>query len=113
MFSLKFHVQNDVKKYRFKPIIELVNGNYQFNEEIQESLRDLNFNNYIVDIIKCAYIKNEKYNKTQPLTLYEKYSRRDVCRLLNWPHDDSSTIYGYRAKYNTCPIFVTYHKKIK
>ncbi|WP_346235265.1 DEAD/DEAH box helicase [Lysinibacillus telephonicus] len=113
MFSLKFHVQNDVKKYRFKPIIELVNGNYQFNEEIQESLRDLNFNNYIVDIIKCAYIKNEKYNKTQPLTLYEKYSRRDVCRLLNWPHDDSSTIYGYRAKYNTCPIFVTYHKKDK
>lgn len=111
IFSLQFHVQNDVKKYGFKPIIELVNGNYQFNEEIQVSLRDSNFKQYIEDIVKCAYVKNKKYDKTKPLTLYEKYSRRDACRLLNWPHDDSSTIYGYRAKYNTCPIFVTYHKK--
>ena len=45
------------------------------------------------------------------LVLYEKYSRKDVCRILNWEHDDSSTMYGYRIKYNTCPIFVTYEKK--
>ncbi|MGE7132997.1 DUF3427 domain-containing protein [Lysinibacillus xylanilyticus] len=111
MFSLKFHVQNDVKKYKFKPIIEIVDGHYQFNKEIQESLRDSNFKGYIEDIVKCAYVKNEKYDKTKAMTLFEKYSRRDACRLLNWPHDDSSTIFGYRAKHNTCPIFVTYHKK--
>lgn len=111
MFSLKFHVQNDVKKYKFKPIIEIINGYYQFNEEIKESLRDSYFKGYIEDIIKCAHVKNQKYNKTKALTLFEKYSRRDACRLLNWLHDDSSTIYGYRAKHNTCPIFVTYHKK--
>ena len=45
------------------------------------------------------------------LVLYQKYSRRDVCRILNWEKDDSSTIYGYRIKYGTCPIFVTYEKK--
>ena len=45
------------------------------------------------------------------LVLYEKYSRKDVCRILNWEHDDSSTVYGYRIKHNTCPIFVTYEKK--
>lgn len=111
IFSLKFFVQNDIKKYGFKPVVELVDGNYQFNEDIQESIRDSNFRRYIEDIINCAYIKNEKYDKTKAMTMYEKYSRRDACRLLNWPHDDSSTIYGYRAKYNTCPIFVTYHKK--
>lgn len=44
------------------------------------------------------------------LTLYQKYSRKDVCRLLNWEKDESSTMYGYRIKYNTCPIFVTYEK---
>jgi len=111
IFSLDFFVQNDVKKYGFKPVVILENGLYRFNEDIQESLRDSNFSAYIEDIVKCAYIKCEKYDKTKPLTLYEKYSRRDACRLLNWPHDDSSTIYGYRAKHNTCPIFVTYHKK--
>ena len=42
--------------------------------------------------------------------LYQKYSRKEVLRLLNWPKDESSVVYGYRIKYNTCPIFVTYHK---
>ena len=45
------------------------------------------------------------------LVLYQKYSRKDVCRILNWEKDDSSTIYGYRIKHDTCPIFVTYEKK--
>ena len=45
------------------------------------------------------------------LVLYQKYSRKDVCRLLNWEKDDSATIFGYRIKHNTCPIFVTYEKK--
>lgn len=111
MFSLRFHVQNDVKKYQFKPIIEIVDGYYQFNKAIHESLRVTYFRGFIEDIVKCAYVKNKKYDKTKAMTLFEKYSRRDACRLLNWPHDDSSTIYGYRAKHNTCPIFVTYHKK--
>lgn len=55
----------------------------------------------------------DSYSQTDEdnLVLYEKYSRKDVCRILNWEKDDSSTIYGYRIKYNTCPIFVTYEKK--
>ncbi|MCK9548583.1 MAG: DUF3427 domain-containing protein [Sphaerochaeta sp.] len=46
------------------------------------------------------------------LVLYQKYSRRDVVRLLGWENDDSSTVYGYRVNYELkqCPIFVTYHK---
>ena len=49
------------------------------------------------------------------LVLYQKYTRQDVCRLLNWKQDDSSTVYGYRVhkESGTCPIFVTYHKKKK
>lgn len=54
------------------------------------------------------------YEPTQDATglaLYQKYSRKDVCRILNWEQDESSTVYGYKIKYNTCPIFVTYEKK--
>lgn len=53
------------------------------------------------------YVNHDEDN----LVLYEKYSRKDVCRILNWEHDESATIYGYRIKYNACPIFVTYEKK--
>lgn len=45
------------------------------------------------------------------LALYQKYSRKDVCRILNWEKDESSTIYGYKIKNGTCPIFVTYEKE--
>ena len=56
--------------------------------------------------------QNEYKNHDEDnLVLYKKYSRKDVCRLLNWEKDESSTMYGYRNKYNTCPIFVTYEKK--
>ena len=41
----------------------------------------------------------------------EKYSRKDACRILDWPKDESSTLYGYRIKNGSCPIFVTYKKR--
>lgn len=110
IFALNFFVQNDVKKYGGKAIIELINGTYQFNEELQESLRDSNFSGYLEDIVKCAYIKKEKYEKSLPFTLYEKYSRRDVCRLFNWEKNEEGTLNGGRIKNGTCPIFVNYHK---
>ncbi len=52
---------------------------------------------------------NSKLNAWN-LRLFSKYSRRDVCRLLCWPKDESATLYGYQVKYNSCPIFVTLNK---
>lgn len=72
-----------------------------FRQEL-ENLIDYGLEKY-----RDYYSKDDEDN----LVLYEKYSRKDVCRILNWEKDDSSTIYGYRIKYNTCPIFVTYEKK--
>ena len=42
----------------------------------------------------------------------QKYSREDVCRILGWEKDESSTLYGYKVDYvaKECPIFVTYDK---
>ena len=72
------------------------------------------FINEIKHLVKYGLRRYEDLYKDHDednLVLYEKYSRKDVCRILNWEHDDSSTVYGYRIKHNTCPIFVTYEKK--
>ena len=69
------------------------------------------FKDLVNDIVQSAKEKSKPYRLDQPLTLYEKYTRKDACRLLNWKNDESSTIYGYKTKHQTCPIFVTYHKK--
>jgi superfamily II DNA or RNA helicase/HKD family nuclease len=112
IFKLEFFTQNNKLKYGNKPIILLDdNSVLSFNESIQFSLRANDYFKFMVlDIIRCSREKAKHYQSEQPLTLYEKYSRKDACKLLNWNNDESSTIYGYKTKHGTCPIFITYHK---
>ncbi len=66
-----------------------------------------------LDAIKCGLERFEKeFMPTYDgfFTPFKRYTRADVCRLLNWDRDESSVVYGYRVKNNTCPMFVTYHK---
>ncbi len=83
-------------------------------EKFYRELQHVDFRKEIRSLLTYGLKKyNDIYRNHDEdnLVLYEKYSRKDVCRLLNWEKDDSSTIYGYRIKNNTCPIFVTYKKK--
>ncbi len=79
-----------------------------------ELLQNHEFKMQLLDTISYGLRRFEDMYKDcdeDSLVLYQKYSRKDVCRLLNWEKDDSSTMYGYRYKYGTCPIFVTYKKQ--
>lgn len=111
IFTLQFHGLNDQKKFGEKPLLSFSGENIRWNEVIENSLQNLDFKDFIKDIIKCGFYKHKQYDSRKPLTLYKKYSRRDICRLLSWDKDASSTIYGYRTRHNTTPLFVTYHKK--
>ncbi len=76
--------------------------------------RDQQFIDAVKDLIQFGIMRNRDWFSDideDGLVLYQKYSRRDICRILDWERDDSSTVYGYRIKYDTCPIFVTYEKK--
>ncbi|WP_010651328.1 DUF3427 domain-containing protein [Oceanobacillus massiliensis] len=111
ILSLSFFSQNDKKKYGTVPIVEFKSENYSFNSKIKESLENNSyFKRLFEDVIKTGIEKSKKYDSGKSLTLYEKYSRKDSCKLLNWDKDESSTMYGYKPKHQTCPIFVTYHK---
>jgi superfamily II DNA or RNA helicase/HKD family nuclease/phage repressor protein C with HTH and peptisase S24 domain len=91
--------ENDVLKLHAHFLETLKNKT--FREFLVDSL------NYSIDTFKKVFTKE---NYKQGLILYNKYSRKDVCRLLNWDSDISSTIYGYRTKNEATPCFVTYHK---
>ena len=110
LLSLDFFVTTAQKNYGSIPIIFIENGIYKLNEKLQKSIEKDSFISLLEDIILCSFEKNKKYKKLNPFTLYEKYSRKDVCRLLNWPANEEGTLNGGRVKMNKCPIFVNYHK---
>ena len=107
LLELNFFTDSEKAKYNTSFFKE----NYQISDDFNKFLQNPTYKEHLVDVINFAILRYEKIYKSENcLKLYEKYSRKDVCRLLNWPHDDSSTMYGYRVKHNTCPIFVTYEK---
>ncbi|WP_456272426.1 DUF3427 domain-containing protein [Bacillus sp. AK031] len=111
VLDLSFYTQNSVKKYGQKPIVFFKNNKYAFNETLQNRLEsNAYFNLLVIDIVQTAKVKSLSYDCSEQLTLFQKYSRKDACKLLNWQNDESATVFGYKTKHGTCPIFVTYHK---
>ncbi|MFN0188439.1 MAG: DUF3427 domain-containing protein [Bacteroidia bacterium] len=96
-------------------IVTRENDKILFQKEFIQALENLDFKNYFIDLLNYAELKydahfsNDKF--IDGFILYQKYSRKDVCRILNWENNEDSTMFGYRIKYQTCPIFVNYHKE--
>ena len=91
------------------------NKNYQFkiSEYFHQCLLNNTYSCHLNDALNYGFLKYENiYKSENTFKLYEKYSREEVLRLLNWERFmNAQNIGGYKIKYKTCPIFVTYDKK--
>jgi SOS-response transcriptional repressor LexA len=87
---------------------------FHFYPEFLITLTNPVFKEFLLDSINYSITSFENTYKKEyfknGLILYNKYSRKDVCRILNWEKDISSTVYGYRTNEGVTPCFVTYHK---
>lgn len=95
-------------------VIFLEKNVFKFHYEFIKILSNETFKEFLLDSVKYSiYTFNNNFTRDyykDGLLLFNKYSRKDVCRLLNWENDTSSTIYGYRTRDEITPCFVTYHK---
>ena len=114
VLSMKFFKDSDVKKYGKLTLVEKSTDVIRVGAKFAELLKNDEFKLYIKDTLAYAekrfladFVPEKYYHGFK---LYASYTRKDACRILNWEKDESSTIYGYRIKYNTCPMFVTYNK---
>ena len=112
IFNLTFFTETDRRKYGEQPIIlQTEGGMYTFTKVMQNSLKSNEFFRRLVqDAVKSGLKRSARYQPEELLTRYEKYTRKDACRLLNWNKDESATMFGYKTKHQTTPIFITYHK---
>ena len=97
-----------------KSCVELVGDRIHLGSDLQNALANRLFESFLLDGINYSIQSFKKVYKedqyVKGLIRYQKYGRKDVCRLLNWEKDISSTVYGYRTKGNITPCFVTYNK---
>ena len=117
VFSLAFfatknkQVQKVQESYGGKPIVILLNGNYQLSETFEQQLSDNPFfSELIKDALTAGFMRSNQYQTDRQFTLYQRYTRKDVCRLLGWDVDTSTTLFGYQVRQGICPVFVTYKK---
>src|SRR5699024_4867160 len=87
MLKLEFYTSQSVNKYKY-PLIEVRDKEIYLSREFRDALKDEYFKGYVEDVLALAVLQAEEYDQSEPLTLNEKYSRKDVCRVLNWDKDE-------------------------
>ncbi|TFB62789.1 DUF3427 domain-containing protein [Cryobacterium sp. Hz7] len=114
VLSLTFFTEAEATKFGAAPIVYLHDGAYHLSEKFVEAWgAGPLFQMHVRDVVDAGlYLARHRYKWSGQLEIGQRYSRKDVCRLLNWQSNQQSTIYGYKVDYfsNSCPIFVTYHK---
>lgn len=97
--------------------IESVGPTYVASKAFLTALKDKFFNDMVRELIEFGFYRNKTYYGQTYLStsfqLYQKYSYEDVCRLLEWEHNEvAQNIGGYKydAKSKTYPVFINYEK---
>ena len=107
---------DELKKYEHIDIVQDTSNNVlQRLKGFSERLKHAEFSWQIKDLLLLGLSRyQDNYadanNRRGSFILYEKYTRKDVCLLLNWGKDFSSTMYGMKRLGDDVCIFVTYHK---
>lgn len=90
---------------------------YIISNSFQRALENDDFKMHVQELIVYGLDRYlDKYRNGlvigTPFALYEKYNYEQVCQLLDWPHNESSTIGGYKysKETKTLPIFINYDK---
>lgn len=94
--------------------VKLSNNKFMIESDLKSVLNNNTFKRFLIDSINYSIsVFNSKFelvNYKNGLLLNQKYGRKDVSRLVNWPKDMSSVVNGYMTINKITPCFVTYHK---
>jgi superfamily II DNA or RNA helicase len=99
-------------------VIDKIEDELFLNKRFIELLSHVNFKNHLIDNTNYSISKFERlfdFKKyIEGFVLYNKYSRKDVFRILNWdknPLAQNVGGYMFNPERTNCAIFVNYHKE--
>lgn len=114
VLTLDFFNNLEKKSLGFVPYVYLQEDIIYPTETLLTILQNSYVKEFALDVIDYGlhvYEDDYKERMDDAFVLYEKYTRKDYCRLRQWNKDESATIFGYTVKQHSTPIFVTYHKE--
>ncbi|ARW24935.1 ATP-dependent RNA helicase DBP2 [Pediococcus acidilactici] len=110
--DLSYFQPRDQVKYGQTAWVTLQDGYYQLNDELwAQYQQNPYFKDLVDDVLQVGMWNSKRYDQQTKFTRNQRYTRRHVNRLLGWPKDQSSAIYGYKANQGSCPLFVIYQKR--
>ena len=99
-------------------VIDKIEDELFLNNSFIELLLDVNFKSHLIDNTNYSILKFERLFDLKKyvggFVLYNKYSRKDVFRILNWdknPLAQNVGGYMFNPERTNCAIFVNYHKE--
>jgi hypothetical protein len=118
ILTFEFYDKKGLKDKPY-PVIEMCNNEIVLTENFKMDYQNPDFKKMIDMILEYSLFENKGvfagyFDNKMPFKRYEKYTRKDVARLINTTKNDESTMYGYMVyeKLNCVPIFVTYSKEL-
>lgn len=103
--------------YKDCVFIESIQGSYEISSVFASQLTNDEFKRQVEELIDFGLMRYNKHYKNRykdsPFNLYEKYDYEDVCRLLEWAHNEVALNIGgykYHKETNTYPVFINYDK---
>ncbi|WP_347042250.1 DEAD/DEAH box helicase [Brachybacterium nesterenkovii] len=114
ILAFEFATDQDRGRFGTEPIIEYTDAQVSLHPAFADVYgANPTFCADVDDVLETGlFIARHRYGWQSTPVVGERYSRKDVCRLLNWQSNQQGVMYGYKVdlETNTCPIFVTYHK---
>jgi hypothetical protein len=99
-------------------VIDKIEDELFLNNSFIELLLDIKFKSHLIDNTNYSILKFERLFGLKKyvggFVLYNKYSRKDVFRILNWdknPLAQNVGGYMFNPERTNCAIFVNYHKE--
>lgn len=104
--------------YKECVFIQEDSGDFKVTPEFENMLDNKDFNSMLKELVEFGinrYRQNyaSRYQDTN-LSLYQKYTYEDVCRLLDWENNEVPLNIGgykYDKKTKTLPVFINYIKE--
>lgn len=114
ILTLDFFVEAEVKKYGPHPVIRILRDRYVLDPTFMRLYNAGGlFTRHVDDAIETAlFLARHDESWVGELVVGHQYTRKDVCRMLNFESNQYSTLYGYKTDTfsGTCPIFITHDK---